>query len=264
MFKCHAENDLRRVPLEARLKIFLERDIYVPEYTKTCHHHLTTDNNILSALLPGLRFVNRPYVIPGQEIQAFFQGFKNKIQNSRDFSNDMEFSDEEFKILTSLTKAQFHELFAYCGRVQDNNFFRYVNKKDVITFLCKLRQGLSDEFLRVIFHYSPRQAVSMAIANVRKSLKEHFTPQNVGFEAITRQEYIDRHVTPFANELYNPEPGLPRAIACVDGTYSYIDKSSNFRALRQSFCLHKGRHLVKSALIVAPDHRPKCNPMILE
>ncbi|KYN28329.1 hypothetical protein ALC57_02254 [Trachymyrmex cornetzi] len=35
--------------------------------------------------------------------------------------------------------------------------------------------------------------------------------------------------------------------------FFYIEKSSNFQALRQSYCLHKGRHLVKPALIVAPD-----------
>ncbi|KYQ53566.1 hypothetical protein ALC60_00093, partial [Trachymyrmex zeteki] len=33
----------------------------------------------------------------------------------------------------------------------------------------------------------------------------------------------------------------------------YIQKSSNFRALRQSYCVHKGRHLIKPVLIVAPD-----------
>jgi len=42
-------------------------------------------------------------------------------------------------------------------------------------------------------------------------------------------------------------------IAIIDGTYVYIPKSTNFRALRQSYCVHKGRHLVKPVLIVAPD-----------
>lgn len=252
-FICNARHEVRRLPLEARLQIFLERDIYVPQYTKTCQHHLTNDNLILLVLLPGLQYFNRPYVIPGQDTLAFLQGLKNKVKNSRNLSVESEYTDEEFKIITSLTKAEFNDLLTFCERVQENNVFRYIYKKDLITFLCKLRQGLSDEFLRVIFNYTTRQAVSMAIANVRRSLMVRFVPQNVGFQAITRQEYIERHVTPFANELYNPDPQTPRVIAVVDGTYSYIDKSSNFRALRQSFCLHKGRHLVKPALLVAPD-----------
>ena len=37
----------------------------------------------------------------------------------------------------------------------------------------------------------------------------------------------------------------------MDGTYSYIEKSGNYRTLRQSFSVHKGRHLVKPILFVA-------------
>ncbi|EFN63420.1 hypothetical protein EAG_13279, partial [Camponotus floridanus] len=119
--------------------------------------------------------------------------------------------------------------------------------------LCKLRQGLSDEFLKVIFHYPSRQTVSLTIQTVRRSLMQRFVPQNIGFQAITRNEFIERHVTDFANGLYNPQSNEPRIIAYIDGTYAYIHKSSNFRILRQSYCRHKGRHLVKPALIVAPD-----------
>ncbi|KAF5286391.1 hypothetical protein FQA39_LY16311 [Lamprigera yunnana] len=45
----------------------------------------------------------------------------------------------------------------------------------------------------------------------------------------------------------------PRIIAIVDGTYSFIHKSSNFRALRETYGVHKSRHLVKPHLKVAPD-----------
>lgn len=45
-----------------------------------------------------------------------------------------------------------------------------------------------------------------------------FIPSNIGFDSITRDHYIDAHVTQFANELYNPEPHIPRVIAAVDGT----------------------------------------------
>ena len=48
---------------------------------------------------------------------------------------------------------------------------RIVHKKDVLAFLCKLRQGCSDEFLKVIFGFQTRRAVSMAINNVLESLK---------------------------------------------------------------------------------------------
>lgn len=120
-------------------------------------------------------------------------------------------------------------------------------------FLCKIRQGLSDEFLCAVFQYSTRQHVSLAISTVRQSLMQRFVPSNIGFDAIDRETYIERHVTEFANQLYNQNPEIPRVIACIDGTYSFIHKSGNFRALPRSYSIHKGRHLIKPVLIVAPD-----------
>jgi len=48
-----------------------------------------------------------------------------------------------------------------------------------------------------------------------------FVPHNIGLNAITREQYIERHVTDFANELYNPNPNVRVAIAYIDGTYVY-------------------------------------------
>lgn len=68
----------------------------------------------------------------------------------------------------------------------------------------------------------------MVISTVRKSLMNRFVPQNIGLNAITREQYIQQHVTEFANILYNEEENVTKVIACIDGTYSYIEKSSNF------------------------------------
>ncbi|KAL3287554.1 hypothetical protein HHI36_002022 [Cryptolaemus montrouzieri] len=44
-------------------------------------------------------------------------------------------------------------------------------------------------------------------------------------------------------------PNVPKAVVIVDGTYSYIEKSGNYRTLRQSYSVHKGRHLFKALLV---------------
>lgn len=119
--------------------------------------------------------------------------------------------------------------------------------------MCKLRQGVADDFLKVIFNYPTRQAVSLAVSVVRRSLMMRFVPGNLGFQALTRQEYIQNHVTEFANQLYNPTPNVPQVIAFMDGTYAFTEKNSNHRVLRQTFSLHKTSHLVKPVLVVAPD-----------
>ncbi|XP_018401831.1 PREDICTED: uncharacterized protein LOC108778997 [Cyphomyrmex costatus] len=244
--------DKNVLSIECKANVFISHNIFIPQNTKSCQHHLNVEGMLLGPLVQGLRFINRPYVIRGLYLQAFLQGLRNVTNQPRKFDEN-NLSDSEFQCLCPINKQQFAELFTFCDTVPCTGGYRYVHKKDLLMFLCKMRQGLSDEFLRIIFQYPSRRATSMAVATVRQSLMLRFVPQNIGFDAITRQDYIDRHVTDFDNILYNAEPQTRRVITCIDGTYMYIQKSSNFRALRQSYCVHKGRHLVKPVLIVAPD-----------
>ncbi|XP_071581746.1 uncharacterized protein [Temnothorax nylanderi] len=254
-FLCNARNNLHRLSLQARVNIFVKVNIFVPEFTKTCIHHLDENDQVLNAFIDGLQSFNRPYILRGEELLHFLQGLRacaNKHINAK-YNNETDFSDDEFKDLTSLTKAQFNELYEYCDPIPVQGGSRYVQKKHLITFLCKLRQGITDVLLKIIFQYPTRQSVSLAISTVRQSLALRFVPENIGFGAIDRNTYIQRHVTDFSNRLYNPQPETRRAIVVIDGTYTKVEKSSNFRVLRQTFCRHKGHHLLKPALLVAPD-----------
>ena len=53
-----------------------------------------------------------------------------------------------------------------------------------------MRQALSDDFLNVMFEYPSRQAVSLAVSIVRKTLMINFVPKHLGLHAITREEYL--------------------------------------------------------------------------
>lgn len=96
-------------------------------------------------------------------------------------------------------------------------------------------------------------STSLAISTVRKSLMQNFVPQNVGVESITPQQCIDEHMTEFVNTLYDPNPQTLKIIPCVDGSYIRIMKIRNFRALRQTYCIHKEYHMVKPVLIKEQD-----------
>ncbi|XP_025264350.1 uncharacterized protein LOC112637886 [Camponotus floridanus] len=249
---CNVE-DVPKVSADCRVNVFILCNIYIPENVRSCQHHLDDRGFFLEPLLCGLQFINRPYVLKGPQLAIFLQGLRNVAVNKRRFVDENSLTDSEFSSFSPVTKEQFLELFNYCDRVTCNGGYRYVLKKDLLMFLCKLRQGLSDDFLQVIFEYSSRQATSMAISTVRQSLMQRFVPENIGLNSVTRENYIARHVPEFVNELYNANPNIPRVIAAIDGTYSYIPKCSNFRTLRQSFSIHKSRHLLKPVLIVALD-----------
>ena len=252
-FLCNAENNLIRLSIHCKARVFIRQNIYIPTSVRSCLNHLDEKGYILAHFLPQIRFLNRPYIIRGEDLNNLLQAVRNVANSTIRLEDEESFSDEEFECLSPITKEQFRNLFTFCNRVQVPDGYRYISRRDLLMFLCKMRQGLSDSFLNVLFQYGSRQNVSMVISIVRRSLMEQFVPNNIGFEAITREDYIARHVTPFANALYNPQPEVPRAIVAIDGTYTFIPKSTNFRALRQSYCVHKGRHLVKPHMMVAMD-----------
>jgi hypothetical protein len=143
-----------------------------------------------------------------------------------------------------VSKSNFRDLFNFCDNTVVHDKNRKIKKKDLITFLIKLKYDLSDD-LKVLLSYNSRVSVSLAIPSVRTSLSQRFVLENLGPASI--------FLLHFANQLYNPDPENRRAIIYVDGTYLKIPKSSNFRSLPQSYCLHKGYHLLKPALVVAPE-----------
>ncbi|KAL7290351.1 hypothetical protein TKK_0016045 [Trichogramma kaykai] len=169
---------------------------------------------------------------------------------SRRINDISDLTDHQACAFMSLTKDQFDDMHALCDRIPDR---REITRRDLLIFLTKMRQGLSDEFLTAIFQLSSRQYTSLIIKEVREALMRRFVLNNIGLAAITREQYIERHVTDFANRLYNPTPENRVAIFYIDGTYTYCFKSKNFRSLRQTYCRHKSDHLVKPALVVAPD-----------
>ena len=86
-----------------------------------------------------------------------------------------------------------------------------------------------------MFGYNLRQRTSIVIETVKKSLNQRFNPENVGINTITRQNFIERHVTTFAKQLYNPEPQQLRSIVFCDGTYFEVDNSRNFQTQKMSY-----------------------------
>lgn len=229
---CNNNENLTRLSIKCRVHIFITVNIYVPESVRVCQHHLDENDHIFRQFLPGLEFVNRPYKIKGGQLALFLQELRvTSKQEKWQFCDIDSFSDDEFKSISPITKNQFRDLYRYCDNIFSQNQRRFVSEKDLLTFLCKIKQGLSDHFLKAIFNYPTRQCVSMVVSNVRLSLMQRFVPENIGFQAITRQEYMERHVTPFANRLYNPNPEVPVAIAYIDGTYCEIPKSTNFQVL---------------------------------
>lgn len=77
-----------------------------------------------------------------------------------------------------------------------------------------------------------------------------FVPHNLGFNHITREEVIQNHTRQLARNLMTVDVTSNPAILVLDGTYVYIQKSSNFAFARRSYSIHKHRPLVKPMMVV--------------
>lgn len=155
---------------------------------------------ILRNFITWATFHNRPRVIDGQEMLSFLNRIR-EMCSRKHYLNKNDLSDDEFNCIAPISKQQFGELLAYCDPVEQHGNLRYISEKDLLTFLCEMRQGLSDDFFKVIFGYPSRQSVSSVISYVRKPLSNRFVRENIGPASITRQDYILQHVTAFSNAL---------------------------------------------------------------
>lgn len=66
---------------------------------------------------------------------------------------------------------------------------------------------------------------------------------------MTRDTVIQKHTRPLAKELFCPSD--EKAILVLDGTYIYVQKSTDFAFQRRSFSMQKHGNLVKPMMIVS-------------
>lgn len=117
-------------------------------------------------------------------------------------------------------------------------------------YLLKLRTGDSNVRLASQFSMS-RRNFERNIAIVRECLLNDFINRHLGFDHIDRNDVLRRNLLIpkglFGNSNNN------KAIIICDGTYAYIQKSSNFLFQRLTYSLHKFQNLLKPFLITCTD-----------
>lgn len=126
-FICGATESTHSLSLETRVDVYIQLETYVPPLAKCCNNHLDATGLISRLVLPRIQFFNRPFVMQGTELQGFMQVLLNAARMSRRVYEE-NLSDEEFVYLTSLTRAQFEDLYNFCVSVEDNGVRRRVKR----------------------------------------------------------------------------------------------------------------------------------------
>lgn len=114
---CNAVNNVYTVSTQCRVNVFVSLNIFVPAGVKTCQHHLDDRGFFLRPLMLGFRYINRPYVLGGRQLEMFLQELRQVSENTIKYDHEENFTDADFEVMFPLTKVQFRDIFNHCDPV---------------------------------------------------------------------------------------------------------------------------------------------------
>ncbi|XP_052696026.1 uncharacterized protein LOC128174533 [Crassostrea angulata] len=235
----------------ARFSAFLHHEIIIPPGSRCCPSHID-EGEFRPGVLTKIQtfessFVNKSTVL---ELIQKIRNYALQTSTSR-FSFELStMSNSDYMALTGISKENFEDLHSFISSDIRNTQNRGT-RMSLGIFLLKLRSGMSNQLLATIFGIS-KSSLCRAVKSVRTALMKSFVPHHLGLQHTTREEIIENHTRPLAQELFGDFTNK-KAIAVLDGTYIYIQKSNNFQFQRKSYSLHKGRPLVKPMVVTSTD-----------
>lgn len=247
------DSKLLTVSTDIRHRIFIRTGHMLLPGARCCQMHMTSDFSLREDAIKFLAtastecqtFFNK------SDIYSLISSIRSvALRNEKcrlDFDTSKGLADSDYMTLTGISKENFDDVISHCQSIRStkNRSLRTC----IALLLVKLRTGLSNQMLSTLFNIE-KSGVRRALRTARKELTETFTPNYVGFGHISRRDVIENHTRPLAQEIFGSIVEKP-AILVVDGTYVYIQKSSNFKFQRRSFSQHKNRPLVKPMVIVS-------------
>ena len=241
------------IPLQAKLDLLIYHNCYVTEGTRICSIHLNS-----SHLKPGLSVAhsvhsNSRVSLLSSEATSLLSDLLSALAHEQgrpylDFGESSFLSDEEYLAWTGWTKNQFDRMFSF---VFSKSSVLRDAREALAMFWIKMKTNLSLTQIATLFGLKPdeqgRKVVSRALQSVSGSLEEHFVPRHLGVGHISRSDAMT-HMTTFSNLFFDL-----KLTTVWDGTYYYIQKSSQYEFSRKSWSGQKKRPLLKFMSIVFPD-----------
>ncbi len=223
MCRLHIGRGSHVMTLEERDLVLIKKNIFIPEGARCCSEHIV--NGYLSKA--GMDCIAPSSIqhlkLSSMDIQLIISRWQIIFERQKylDFDNLESLSDDECKTFTSLSKVQFNELISFTSTVNIHNSTYRSIRTAIAILLCKLRLGLSNRVLAILFQMPDKRAISRVLSSARAALMSKFVPENLGFDHITRRQIIDHHTSTIAGQLMCDDES-DQAIIVADGTYIYI------------------------------------------
>ena len=238
------------IPLNARTQSFIEKGIFIDSQARCCVNHLT--NKIFSdKALELLKSKYSKTLFNRTDIVTLLENVRKTVSlsSSVNFENLQLLFDSVCYNLTGLSKEHFEDVVSHLSSLR-NSSVRTI-RTCVAILLTKLGTGLPNHLLGVIFSLTKDQ-IQRCFHSGRTCLMQDFVPVHVGFHHISHADFVTQHTTPLSKKLFSSNSD-DAAIVVLDGTYIYIQKTSDYTFQRMSFSVYKHRPLVKPMVIVGTD-----------
>lgn len=233
--------DRRRVPKYLKRAILKDCKIYITPNARVCQNHAGIYN---WDFLQQYEYINSFNRIQIEGMLTLLSSMS--LKSILNFENIENMIDSQCHYWTGLTIINFLAMFNSVPQLQ--TLCRKA-KTALGMYLVKLRTGESMARMASIFLIG-KGTVSTYIKKVRDCLSENYVPLHLGINHITRAGISARNLL-IPQGLFGTEENNP--IIIVDGTYIYIQKSTNYLYQKKTWSLHKHQNLVKPLLMVACD-----------
>lgn len=259
---CNHRQNLHRINLVLRTNILSKQNIYIPHGVRVCAEHSRD-----GALWLDLAVHGRPTIdtFNSQQIADMLKLLQKKNLKYLNFERLETIDDTIFNYYIGFTKDNFLTVLEETPSL--THAFKKP-KRALAVVMCKLHTGDSNERLASVFHVFP-QFLSTIMKKTRNCLIIEFVSKHLGFDhiygpdfAFLYRDQLRERILRIPHILF-AEPNCDQLISICDGTYFYIQKSSNYRFQRLSYSSHKYRNLLKMFLLVSPDGYIIENPMPL-
>ncbi|CAH2092973.1 unnamed protein product [Euphydryas editha] len=182
-----------------------------------CHRCWQRANNVTRQSRIG----NADNDIPGPEIQrnADDVNVQNVVVEDH---HGVDEQDQELHFWTGLTLEKFDAILAETPSLSE----RARNPRTILgVYVTKLRSGEPNERLATLFKTSRRE-LERKLKIARECFTPDFVPNHLGIGHVSRRDLLQRNLM-IPKAIYgNKENTI--LILIADGTYIYIEKSSNF------------------------------------
>ncbi len=242
IFRCSSPSSLISVSVQLRYRLLLDYKFFTKSGSRMCNLESHYQPNLWSLVKQITDCVPQD---KHEDILSLIYELHKQQPSKSDtafFDNDNITSDrvdeKSFKSWTGFSKTQFEEVLQYAPNSKPVH---------VAVFLSKLRTGMSNCLIGNIFGVSA-SSVANYISIARNDLQNYLVPLFIN--TFSRDTLVS-HTTPTARTLFQ----MPPDSACIifDGTYRYMQKSSNFSAQRDFYSCHKKQALHKSMIGVTTD-----------